>query len=750
MSIDNNIDFKDHIVEYPNRFKMTNVSPGVVELVPTWIETPSEIIQPGTPVDEELFEKLKQNITIYQQTFTTTNNQTVINLNRHFLVGQNRVSLTIGGVKQYSGQDYTETATNQLTMTTPQRGGLKAEAIIFTASQAIAEDLFDQVTAALTATQAASTAAAGANAAKETAYTVQLTPVANFAAIATTYPSALNGSEVQTLDDGKIYRKENGTWVYRKSLTPGPVADLLNKLELQKQFVNVKEYNAVADGVTDDRPAIMAAVAAAAVGGTVYFPPGQYYLSSSLYLQKSVNLKGVKPRWTGTDLTDGTVIRQKIYLINVKNITVEGMGVINTGDNGIEIAGPASDIRIKNCRMSARDHCFLAQSYAGLVTNILVDDCDGHKGIHGFISKASNVEFRNCRADGGIDMAFGFVSDNIPQIGWVGNAINNKAIGCTSTGYANAYKAYSRDYFDANNGSGVILKDLIIENCKSINASNLALTFGDASLTAGVATNKVFNIKVKNFTSENTTNAGMYIGRIEDAVFDACKLDKVITYTNVPENIKKIRFTNHMGLEREVQTITTGNPLYNGVTKVYELAHTAATEINGMLGRIEDSAEVLLLFTTDKAYINNGSAWNLKRSRYQGIGTWIKVRYENGKWNEIESFNAAQKAITRNFVTDASAFDLARATVHDVAGTGTTTNKITTTGNPIEHEQITFIVRSTGGTFAYGGFDSAKFSIPSGFPTSVAFGSAHVSTWVFFQGGINKWICITDRISPYT
>ncbi|MCY1690754.1 hypothetical protein OVA29_08810 [Exiguobacterium sp. SL14] len=49
MSVDNNIDFKDHIVEYPNRFKQTTVAPGIVELVPTWIETPEQIIQSGTP-----------------------------------------------------------------------------------------------------------------------------------------------------------------------------------------------------------------------------------------------------------------------------------------------------------------------------------------------------------------------------------------------------------------------------------------------------------------------------------------------------------------------------------------------------------------------------------------------------------------------------------------------------------------------------------------------------------------------------
>lgn len=56
--------------------------------------------------------------------------------------------------------------------------------------------------------------------------TVSKTPVANFAAIAMTYPNPENGWEVQTLDDGKIYRRVNDEWVYVAELTPGPVNGL--------------------------------------------------------------------------------------------------------------------------------------------------------------------------------------------------------------------------------------------------------------------------------------------------------------------------------------------------------------------------------------------------------------------------------------------------------------------------------------------------------------------------------------------
>lgn len=49
-------EFKDHIVQHPNRYKQTTVAPGVVELTPTWVENPSEVVQAGTPVDRQLFQ----------------------------------------------------------------------------------------------------------------------------------------------------------------------------------------------------------------------------------------------------------------------------------------------------------------------------------------------------------------------------------------------------------------------------------------------------------------------------------------------------------------------------------------------------------------------------------------------------------------------------------------------------------------------------------------------------------------------
>lgn len=51
-------EFKDHIVEHPYRFKRVPV-PGKTDefdMIPTWQENPSEVVQLGTPMDRQLFE----------------------------------------------------------------------------------------------------------------------------------------------------------------------------------------------------------------------------------------------------------------------------------------------------------------------------------------------------------------------------------------------------------------------------------------------------------------------------------------------------------------------------------------------------------------------------------------------------------------------------------------------------------------------------------------------------------------------
>jgi parallel beta-helix repeat protein len=76
-----------------------------------------------------------------------------------------------------------------------------------------------------------------------------------------------------------------------------------NVVKLNGLAVNVKEYGATGDGVTDDRPAVTAALATLTAGGTLYFPPGNYNMKSpqitdaAIVLPVGVNLAMAGNAW---------------------------------------------------------------------------------------------------------------------------------------------------------------------------------------------------------------------------------------------------------------------------------------------------------------------------------------------------------------------------------------------------------------------------------------------------------------------
>lgn len=65
--------------------------------------------------------------------------------------------------------------------------------------------------------------------------TIWKAPVANFAAIATTYPSPSLGWTVMTLDDGKIYRYDGTTWQFTQQYNSTALNNLSNELSKQNQ-----------------------------------------------------------------------------------------------------------------------------------------------------------------------------------------------------------------------------------------------------------------------------------------------------------------------------------------------------------------------------------------------------------------------------------------------------------------------------------------------------------------------------------
>lgn len=72
-------------------------------------------------------------------------------------------------------------------------------------------------------------------------------------------------------------------------------------------FVNVRDYGAVGDGVTDDAPAIAAAIEAGGNGAHIYFPKGTYLCNSQLRFKRSQRVEGAAEAWG--DIQDGSCLK---------------------------------------------------------------------------------------------------------------------------------------------------------------------------------------------------------------------------------------------------------------------------------------------------------------------------------------------------------------------------------------------------------------------------------------------------------
>lgn len=82
-----------------------------------------------------------------------------------------------------------------------------------------------------------------------------------------------------------------------------------NLKELSQIWINVRNFGAKGDGVTDDAPAIEAAIASIKEkGGTVYLPSGNYKMSKGILVPIGVSIVGVKPSTTSKwrNITSGS------------------------------------------------------------------------------------------------------------------------------------------------------------------------------------------------------------------------------------------------------------------------------------------------------------------------------------------------------------------------------------------------------------------------------------------------------------
>lgn len=199
-------------------------------------------------------------------------------------------------------------------------------------------------------------------------------------------------------------------------------------------FVSVRDYGARGDGVTSDRDAINAAIAAAqaAGGGEVYFPEGTYLITG-----------GITGGWTGNSDRDG-------LLITGNNITLVGTGPgtilkqDSTNQNLLALDGTAAQIAhitIRNIRFDGPTARHVMTSTSDIYQRIHLI-----KAVNVFNVNIADCVFYAFQGDG-IDFDGGFHGEGAPPYATTRHNVNLYIDNCIFDG------------FDNNNRNGVSVID---------------------------------------------------------------------------------------------------------------------------------------------------------------------------------------------------------------------------------------------------------------------------------------------------
>tara|TARA_Y100001973_G_scaffold105360_1_gene178239 strand:- start:1511 stop:5176 length:3666 start_codon:yes stop_codon:yes gene_type:complete len=138
------------------------------------------------------------------------------------------------------------------------------------------------------------------------------------------------------------YNESQGKWTNQTDATGSGGGSGSADMSSSGSWVNVKDstYGAIGDGDNDDTAEIQSAIDALSNGGTVYFPPGTYKVSSALVIgssDKSIKLLGAGGHFPLATLAGGSIIKTNsataniIEITNARSIEISSLG-FDSGD----------------------------------------------------------------------------------------------------------------------------------------------------------------------------------------------------------------------------------------------------------------------------------------------------------------------------------------------------------------------------------------------------------------------------------
>lgn len=501
------------------------------------------------------------------------------------------------------------------------------------------------------------------------------------------------------------------------SYTPAGTGAVTTTVQAKlRETVSVKDFGAVGDGVTDDRPAIMLA-AAAAVGKALYFPAGTYLLyktiaqSGELLIGALENIeiygdgdlsviKIADGTELGSSVNNAAVLnlRSNCYVHDIKidgnranitapveisdcilitgsvgtptkNVQIENVTSINANNDCINISSQGSlseqnKIQISNCRVGNSGRSLIV--IAGTSDSVTITNNLGYGPCAGFIDIEGNLA--------------GNTIQNVVISNNVFDAVSNGSL-FNCSGASSTYKNIS---FDNNVGVNLV-------NPVSIGgANNSNISFTNNKLVGTALTGNKFMIEaiggikssvICNNTIEITGGAasgGMWLRDADDVIIEGnlvlnAKFDSAVkcdtpTLTNatirvVNNIIKNCSSTNGVLLTGNINGVVSGN--HFEVTTGYTYGANLSSLLNCVVSgnTIDDigtsSGTGIYFVATNGAIVSdnvinktNTGIWIHSSSRITVSGNSIK---EVGNLGVYISNSATQLSILGNYVVGSGA-----------------------------------------------------------------------------------------------
>ena len=286
---------------------------------------------------------------------------------------------------------------------------------------------------------------------------------------------------------------------------------------------NVLDYGAKGDGATDDTAAIQAAIADAvtANGGTVYFPVGNYRISSTLVLPYEAVItlagdgnyetsKGTRLRWVGSDnssmidvgaynfMRDMFLYRSGGSYTNLIGVDVKGTVSVNTPNviiSNVHTKGFTTGFYFDFSYYVLMDRCRSTYCDYGIR---LGTECNAFVLLNTFVSRCTTAGIY-------------FEGTGSRGVLFSGCAFEGCAVGVDCTNGSPQNVKFDTCYFEANTANDIKLKgfSVVVDNCffngsnpssASIDvvASNGGVTIKNCTWNGGYLANQVYGFPAVN------------------------------------------------------------------------------------------------------------------------------------------------------------------------------------------------------------------------------------------------------------